>query len=183
MNEYDKQAEDFLKSTGTTLEINFAYTGPYFSNDKEFRDVYSFTLRNDKGVYSAQFGDSIRNTQRRKFASPSNGHPVSFMSEFYGSEEKRVKKLGFKLTSSSRLDAKEIRAAREHKPSAYDILACIGGYVPEVFEDFCAEFGYGEQPLSEYPGAMDVFTKCQTEARGMRQLFDAAQRDQLAEIA
>lgn len=183
MNEYDEQAEEFLKSTGTTLEVNFAYTGPYFGDEKEIRDVYSFTLRNDKGIYSAQFGDSTHNTQRRKFATSSNGHSVSFMSESYGSEEKHVKKMGFNLNRGGRLDAKELKAAREHKPNAYAILSCIGGYVPEVFEDFCSEFGYDDQALSEYPRVMNIFTQCQMEARGMRQLFTEGQREQLSEIA
>ncbi len=59
MNEYDQQAEDFLKSTGAKLTIKYKDTGLYFSDDKSVRDIYTFILRKDGKSYSATFGQSI----------------------------------------------------------------------------------------------------------------------------
>ena len=150
MDEYERQAVDFLAQTNTKLSVSFLYTAPYFNDEDEVRDVYAFTLQNKKGVYSATFGDSVRNTQRRAMVT------------------------GF---------AKKIREVREYNPNAYDILSCLGAYYPVTFKDFCAEFGYDDQPLESYPKTMEIFTKCIEEARGMRQLFDADQLEQLASIS
>jgi len=63
MNDYEKQALDFLTDTGTTLDILWSECRPYFPGDKEERNVYEFTLRNKNGEYSGPFGDSIVNTK------------------------------------------------------------------------------------------------------------------------
>lgn len=78
---------------------------------------------------------------------------------------------------------KDSIAAIKHKPSAYDILACLSSYYPETFEDFCSEFGYDEQSLSNYPKVMEIFTACKAEERGLRQLFNDDELEQLSEIA
>ena len=64
ISEYDQQALDFLESTGTSFDIQYLYTGTYFEGDTEERDIYQFTLKNDKGAYSSKFGDSIYNTKQ-----------------------------------------------------------------------------------------------------------------------
>lgn len=66
MNDYEKQASDFLKNTGTTLDILWSERRPYFLGDKEARNVYKFTLRNKNGKYTDTFGDSIANTKANK---------------------------------------------------------------------------------------------------------------------
>ena len=142
MNDYTKQAEDFLQATGTTFTVIYQYTGPYFQGDKEKRDVFRFTLKNAKGEYSSTFGDSIRNTEDRA---------------------KRAK--GYK------------------KPSAYDILACLEKYEPDTFENWCRECGYDEQPLSEYPKVLKVWTDCVEQFRGLRKIFSEEQMEQLREIS
>ena len=68
MNEYTQQAEQFLIDTETTLNIVYLYTGQYFKDDTDSRDIYQFTLTNKRGSYRAKFGDSIHNTKRRIFA-------------------------------------------------------------------------------------------------------------------
>jgi len=65
---YQQQAIDFLKESNTKLDIKYLHTGKHFHDDTEERDIYLFTLTNDKFSYSANFGDSIRNTEKRKIA-------------------------------------------------------------------------------------------------------------------
>jgi hypothetical protein len=54
--------------------------------------------------------------------------------------------------------------------------------VPETFEGFCDEFGYSDLTLLEYPRVMEIFTACQAEQKGLRQLFTEDQRELLSEI-
>lgn len=61
MNEYTKQAVDFLKATGTKLKITFVEHDFYFAEDKEPRDIYRFTLSRNGMSYTAKFGQSIVN--------------------------------------------------------------------------------------------------------------------------
>lgn len=58
-NDYVKQAEDFLKATGTELIIVYVEHNRYFMDDKESRDIYRFTLSRNGKSYSARFGQSI----------------------------------------------------------------------------------------------------------------------------
>ena len=67
INEYLKQAQDFLCKTNTTCEIR--YTGKAINemwHDKELRNFYQVTLSNRKGMYTYTFWDSVYNTEKKK---------------------------------------------------------------------------------------------------------------------
>lgn len=64
----------------------------------------------------------------------------------------------------------ETRAGNE--PNAYDILTCLEKYDVGSFEDFCAEFGYNEKPLSEYPQVKKIYNAVKREGAAMQRLFD-----------
>ena len=59
MSEYIKQAEKFLKDTNTKFKVKYYDYAPYFSEDKESREIYKVTLRNKNGSYTFKFGQSI----------------------------------------------------------------------------------------------------------------------------
>ena len=63
MNEYVKQAEDFLKETNTELTVEFLRNGKYFHSDKDVRDIYKFTIKRGGRTYSSEFGQSVMNSQ------------------------------------------------------------------------------------------------------------------------
>lgn len=167
MNDYTKQAEQFLADTGTEFSIVYLYTGQHFDDDKESRDVYQFTLKNKRGIYSAKFGNSINNTEARALFSE------------YG---KRTPIVGGWSKPS------ELKKAMKHKriledksylpPSAYDILACLTKYDPGTFKNFCAEYGYDTDSIK----AQKVYFAVQNEWDGVRKLFNPEQLEQLAEI-
>lgn len=169
MSEYEQQAQDFLAATGTLLEVKYLYTGPYFAEDKEHRDVYEFTLKNARGQYSAKFGDSIHNTERRQFAF---AHQPLF-----SFDDHACRKLGFDTKNKEKLRV-ELIAARNRKPGAYDILACLTKYDPGMFSDFCAEMGYDTDSRK----AEKTYFAAQEEWNGVRRLFTSEQLEQLAEI-
>ena len=59
MNEYEKQAQDFLESTGTELTVEYEGYRKYFPNDKEKRAVFEFILCRAGNQYIGTFGQSI----------------------------------------------------------------------------------------------------------------------------
>lgn len=48
MQDYQKQATDFLAKTGVKLTAKFIEDDFYFPGDKETRDIYRITLKRDK---------------------------------------------------------------------------------------------------------------------------------------
>ena len=59
MNEYEKQAQDFLESTETELTVEYSHYSKYFPADKESRAVFEFTLCRAGKSYTGTFGQSI----------------------------------------------------------------------------------------------------------------------------
>jgi len=64
-NEYDKQANKFLKDTNTTFKVKYIKHDKYFPDDTETRDIYKFTLTRDGKSYSGRFGQSIAETGKK----------------------------------------------------------------------------------------------------------------------
>jgi len=178
MTDYNARAEQFLKDCGATLDIEYLYTGPYFSGEGEIRDVYRFTLKTPRGVYQANFGDSIHNTERRKIANSMDG---TYISEGAQPLIRTLRKAGFTIKEYGfgyAASGKEIMDARKHKPSAYDILACLTKSDPGTFDEFCAEFGYDTDSRS----AERTYFAVQNEWSGVRRVFSEEQLEALAEI-
>ena len=68
MNEYEKQAQDFLESTGTELTVEYDGYRKYFPDDKEKRAVFEFTLRRGETEYKGKFGQSIAARDKTPYA-------------------------------------------------------------------------------------------------------------------
>ena len=68
MNEYDKQASDFKKLTGTRISClgGSNKTGFFGKDDKDTRMVVRFRMYNSRGEYSFEFGMSIADTREFK---------------------------------------------------------------------------------------------------------------------
>lgn len=62
-NQYDKQAEEFLASTGSTLKIEYLRRDYFWPTDEAKRNIYKFTLQKNGRKYSAEFGQSIAATK------------------------------------------------------------------------------------------------------------------------
>lgn len=65
MNEYIKQAQDFLKSCNAIMEIT--YTGMELNSnwkDKKLRNTYFATITTPRGTMKVKFWDSVYNTER-----------------------------------------------------------------------------------------------------------------------
>jgi hypothetical protein len=62
---YEEQANNFLRYTGAEIKIRFLKNDRYFHDDKESRNIYTFTISRGKRKYKGTFGDSIYNTEER----------------------------------------------------------------------------------------------------------------------
>lgn len=62
ITDYQQQAIDFLRSTNTEFSVSYKAHDFYFDDDKDTRDIYYITLKNDRHRYRFTFGQSIANT-------------------------------------------------------------------------------------------------------------------------
>jgi len=61
MNEYDKQAVDFLKKTNTTLTTQFLKHDTHFEGETTTRDIYEVKLQKNGKLFVFRFGQSVNN--------------------------------------------------------------------------------------------------------------------------
>lgn len=168
MNEYQKQAQDFLIKTSTSFSAVLIGTRKYFPGDEEERDVYSVELSNERHCYAFEFGDSLHNTQVRT---------GTYIPPFF--KYKSCKRKEFENGTLPELVKVRAAALKVYRPPvAYDILTCLGINDFCSFEDFCAEFGYDKDSRA----AMDTCRKVQEQARNLKLLFTEEELELLGEI-
>lgn len=68
MTDYQKQANDFLEQTGTTLSFKFSGHDYHFEDDKEMRDIWKITIKRGKKRWVVKFGQSISDTGKQPTA-------------------------------------------------------------------------------------------------------------------
>ena len=152
MNEYIKQATDFLQKTHAKMKIE--YVGLAVNKEwkeKEKRCLYEITLTSPRGFMTFDFWDSIQNTKIRTM--PFDAYNVQ---------------------ANKELAAKKKAAV----PSVYDVLACLQKYDPGTFEDFCSDCGYDEDSRT----AERIYFAAQKEYTQLARLFTPEQMEELAEI-
>jgi len=64
------------------------------------------------------------------------------------------------------------------QPSAYDILACLEGHSPGVFEDFCCEYGYSTDSRK----AEATWKACVEQYLELEAMYSEDERQALSEI-
>lgn len=152
MDEYIKQATNFLQKTYSKMKIE--YVGLAVNKEwkeKEKRCLYEITLTSPRGSMTFDFWDSIRNTRIRTM--PFDAYNVQ---------------------ANKELAAKKKAAV----PSVYDVLACLQKCDPGTFENFCSDYGYDEDSRT----AMRVYLAVQNEYTQLTRLFTPEQMEELAEI-
>lgn len=152
MDEYIKQATEFLQKTHAKMKIE--YVGLAVNKEwkeKEKRCLYEITLTSPRGSMTFNFWDSIRNTEIRTM--PFDAYNVQ---------------------ANKELAAKKKAAV----PSVYDVLACLQKYDPGTFEDFCSDYGYDEDSRT----AERIYFAAQKEYTQLARLFTPEQLEELAGI-
>jgi hypothetical protein len=132
MNEYEQQAEQFLKETGTEFKSEFLENSLYFPDDKEKRDIYLITLKRGSREYKFKFGQSLNNSGKYIIWTAKGKILIN--------EEKEAVKY--------RLQHEYVKRNKEFsEPTAYDVLTSLTKYNPDGFSDFCSSYGYDEDSI------------------------------------
>ncbi len=119
--DYQEQADEFLKKTGTEFKAEKVGTDFFFDDDKEKRDIYRITLRRGEKKYSFRFGQSLNHSSTNRIIEELDRQGYSHFSL-------------------------KMRAARAlvRPPTAYDVLAAITKNDPGTLDNFADEYGYRE---------------------------------------
>lgn len=198
MNEYEQQANDFLKATGA--KIAAVYTGhrPHFEGEKEFRATYMITItRDNKPAMAFPFGQSLVNSW--KFLATSGKSQFGMMKAISGSQLEGHDLLQvFNKTvcsgddsngghgcysvirSSGAYGRRDVQIKKaEVVPTAYDILACMTKYDLGTFSDFCSDFGYDEDSRK----AETVYQAVRKEYQDLARIFSSDELEEMSEIS
>lgn len=168
MNEYIKQATDFLQKANAEMKIE--YVGLAVNKDwkeKEKRCLYEITLTSSRGSMTFDFWDSIRNTEIK-----------TMTLDAYA--KKRYKRPFSTLTDIEKNKAREELTAKKKDavPSVYDVLACLTKCDPGTFEDFCSDYGYDEDSRT----AERLYFAVQKEYTQLARLFTPDEMGELTEV-
>ena len=147
MNEYLKQAEDFLTAHDAKIDIVFDHRGKYWDDDKQARNIYEFTITRGEKSYTGKFGDSIHNTEK-----------LAFWKE--------------QLKRGTNSPAKCKKEIKEHTPNAYDILAVVQKYeTPSDTWEFANEFGYKINSRADFRKVDRICEACEKEYKAISNMF------------
>lgn len=64
----------------------------------------------------------------------------------------------------------------------YSVLACMGHYTSESFDEFCSNFGYEFKNESDYIRTKTVHLACLDQDKNLKKLFTSEQLEKLQEI-
>lgn len=180
MKEYDKQANDFLKSTNTTIEARFlGIQEKYFGNEDQARDIYEIKITRGSREWVFKFGASINDTEERL-------SKIFGKHDKYAIQEFRIFGLivGNSLMKKSQITKQEkelkewAKAGTTFRPSEYSILACLTKYEPcENVDDFASEYGY-DKPSE----AIKAYEAVKEEWQNIKMLFSDEEIEKLQDI-
>lgn len=169
ISEYEKQGNDFLSQTGTTLKVEFKENRKYFPEDSEARDIYNVTLIRGEREYMFTFGQSLNDSGYKTYR---------YNKECKTNFNQNIRNIKVFKAHCVMLFGGCGKIKEPVEPKAYDILSCLTKYNPGTFENFCDEFGYStDSKIAErtYKGVMD-------EWLNLERLFNPSEMEELREI-
>ena len=173
MNNYEKQAQDFLTKTSSTLKIELLKDDFHFNEDKDKRDIYQVILSRGNRFYSFNFGNSLNNSIN--YFVFMNGEKIPFNTKQLAEDFKKKNRFAY-----PQLKIEQNKNFKE--PTAYDILACLTTYDPGTFEEFCDTFGYNDLPLAKYAQTKITYDQVVNEYNKLVSLYSDKELELLSEI-
>jgi hypothetical protein len=176
MNDYEKQAANFLESTGATITTRYVGHRPYWPDDTEQRAVWEITLsREGRKPYVFTFGESIHDSYEildlnLTFPRKMKSWPHDIYN--YRGYKAALEAGGGEVQGRYRIVPTKI------EPTPYSVLAILDANSPESFEGFCSDFGYDTDSRK----ALDTFLAVQKQTGELRRLFTTKELEQLSEI-
>ena len=176
MQDYQKQANDFLAKTKTEIKIEFLTNDFYFDGDKEKRDIYEITLQRANRKYKFKFGNSLNDSG---FYYTMGRRKVEIDRKFLTKTKAELlahikRESGYQFLNNGKSDIIHYPKA----PDAYGILACLTKYDPGTFENFCSEFGYD----TDSRRAKKTYKAVCKEWLNVSRVWDDTEIEELSEI-
>jgi len=181
MENYNKQAEEFLSKTNTTVEVMEAVPqkSPLWSLKDKHGINYTVTLKNDNHAYSFDYWGSIRDAELINLAMEAKDTHFESSHEYAFRDELKKRKLNFNPLLYRFQPHKLMEVLKKYLlPNAYDILACLFPVDEDNFYDFCGTYGYNADSIN----ALNTYNACIEQDRNLRKLFNHKQLEKLAEI-
>lgn len=171
IDEYEKQANDFLIKCGAEIKIIYLKNGKHFDNDEDTRDIYHVIITRGTRSFSFNFGQSVMKSQyyqdviKKGCTYTMNG----------GCRTGRYKINDIIKYNDGGMKLKLIKGT---EPTTYDVLSCLTKYDPGTFESFCAEYGYD----TDSKRAEKIYQAVKDEYKNVAMLFNSQEVEELAEI-
>lgn len=154
--EYSEDLEK-LQELINQLEITVEYKGKRkIFERKEDSALYEVEIKRGNKSISYEFSQSINYTDYMlKNVNEISYSGEGFQGKFYNKNE-LVRMI-------------EKQQIKEYNSFLYAVLCCIktDGYINDIFEDFCSEFGYNEDSRKDY----ELFLQCNKQAKKIRKIF------------
>ena len=170
MNEYVKQAKDFLASCNATMEIKcVGLEKPNWDNQPH--RTYDCTIKTPRGEMMVHFYDSTANTELW----------IMDDKEYF---EKKFRRYHDGLTYQEKIRwLKDFKVKRaEAIPTEYDILSCLTKYDVGSMDDFFTEFGYEIKCTQDMTNFINTYNAVVKEYNDVRRCFTEEQIEALCEI-
>lgn len=177
--EYDIQAEAFLEKTGTEITWKFKSFDVYFSEDKEKRLIWEFTISRGHRSYTSTFGQSIAGSYEAVTGKKwQHGYASIYDHNTYFDEAARVR-----IGSDGNAWAWGASKKRlVDPPTSYDLLACLEKSEPDAdIDSWASDLGY-DLKNSKIGNIIRIHTTCREQYAALCALFNDEEMSELQEI-
>lgn len=166
MNEYEKQALDFLEKTGAKVAVRLS----------------SNQTKPNWDCKDMRLGRMVVPGHGLKYeVTISRENKQAFTFDFWSSVNDSYSSFAKKYPDETKLTTWFNPAKHAKKPTNYDILACISGDInghESTFSEFCSEFGYNNDSIR----AKGIYESVCDQARSLARLFSQDELMELQEI-
>lgn len=194
MDEYEKQAMDFLEKTNSEISIDYIKYDYHFEGETDKRDIYEICLKRGNREYKFTFGQSLANSGffmtyehikprslRLLIDENYRDATVSTKKEYHSIH---VKGTDLYITPTERgeslfrIGVNEKWIATKKQPTHYHILSCLTAYNPNTFEDFCGDYGYNTDSIEDFK----IYEKVKNEYINLCNLYNDEELELLGNI-
>lgn len=178
MNEYEAQAEKFLKETNTEFKAEFLKHDKHFIDDKETRDIYEITLKRRGRSFKFNFGQCTAESSFKIINTNTNKEVryTWFNEMTFNKDRDRIKLNRDILKIFGGWGCFKLVVGKS--PNAYDVLACLTTSEVGTFKDFCDEYGYNEDSRK----AEQIYNDVLNEWNNLKMLYTEEELLKLSEI-
>jgi len=192
MNEYEKQAQDFLNETNSTIEWELKGLTNRLGGKKTLE--YEFKIKRGNRHYIGSFNSSLNDLHKVLKFEENRINPNCLLAESITNEfgvqlnsKRKTNEFCVQLNSKRKkiLIYKEgtftiVTVDRIPIPSAYDLLACIQCYDVGTLQDFIDEYGCDANDIEK---TLSTYEAVKEESEAMKMLYNDDELEKLQEIA